>query len=51
MTVNDRAFRLAGILIMFFPGLRPSKHTKVENKFYNSSVFRQLDMQPIVPLR
>lgn len=31
--------------------LKPIKDTKVENIFYSSSVFRQMDMQPIVALR
>ncbi|MEO7907219.1 MAG: hypothetical protein ABIT06_09610, partial [Saprospiraceae bacterium] len=33
------------------PELKPIKVTKVENIFYSSSVFRQLDMQPIEGLK
>ena len=48
---NDRALCRCSIRKTFNPELKPIKDTKVENKFYSSSVFRQLDMQPIVPLR
>ena len=40
-----------GIWKMFSPELKPIKGTKVENIFYSSFMFHQLDMQPIVVLR
>jgi hypothetical protein len=48
VAANVRAWRSAEHLKNVQPEPKPIKDTKVENIFYSSSMFRQLDMQPIV---